>query len=111
MMKSGETFRDLTKAEVEALLECFDFLRNGYKPLFDFRNSLTWVIKLKHAFNASVITVCLFDSSYTIIKNGVVRKTMEFIDHESRYSLVVNSDLSCGVIRQSGGGGERLIYG
>lgn len=111
MIKSGETFRDLTKAEVEALLECFDFLRNGYKPMFDCRNRLTWVIKLKHSFNTSVIMVCLFDNSYTIIKNGVVRKTVEVKDDKDRYSLVVNSDLSCGVIHQSDGGGEKLISG
>lgn len=109
MIKSGETFQDLTKAEVEALLECFDFLRNGYKPMFDYRSGLTWVIKLQHAWNSSVIMVCLFENSYTIIKNGVVRKTVEVKDDKSRYSLVINTDFSCGVIRQSDGRGERVI--
>lgn len=109
MMIRNSEFTDLTKAQVEALLECFDFLRNGFIPIGDFTVSDHWFIRLRHKHNGSMLTVWIFNHRYTIFRNGKLRKMVVWAETNSRYALMVNSDMSTGVMRTSGDGYERLI--
>lgn len=103
-MKHLSEFTDLTRAQVEALLECFDFLRNGYVQLFDELVCGSWVIRMKHSRNGNALVVVIQRSGYYIRKNGIVQKSVVIRDLQSRYRLFVNSDMTVGVVRTSQSG-------
>ena len=69
MIKKDSEFTDLTKAEVEALLECFDFLRNGYVQVINYNVAGVWIIKMKHGRNGAILSINILKSSYVIFKN------------------------------------------
>lgn len=101
MIKRDSEFTDLTKAEVEALLECFDFLRNGYVQVIDYNAAGVWVIKMKHSRNGAMLSICILKSSYTIFKDDKLLKKVDFFSDNNLFGLVVNSDMSVGVYRQT----------
>ena len=103
-MKHLSEFTDLTRAQVEALLECFDFLRNGYIQVFDYTFAGSWVIKMKHSRNGNAVVFVIKREGYDIHKNKVLQKSVAMKDNKSRYRLFVNSDMSIGVVRTSHGG-------
>lgn len=109
MITRDSEFTDLTKAEVEALLECFDFLRNGYVVVIDFNSGRNWVIKMKHHKNAARLSVWIKKQSYTIFKNGRPVKTVHLYKDHDLYGLVVNSDMSVGVYRQTPRVSQKLV--
>lgn len=110
-MERGSEFTGLTRCQVEALLECFDFLRNGYKQSIDFNHLGTWIIGLKHENNQNKIWVTIKKNGYIIKKNGKVQKSVSYTASSDRYRLFVNSDMSVGVVRQKHGVDESLIKG
>lgn len=110
-MKHDSEFTDLTRAQVEALLECFDFLRNGYIQVLDHTYLDSWVILMRHARNGNTLSVVIQRSGYYIRKNRVLQKSVVIRDNKSRYRLFVNSDMSVGVVRTSQGGDVNSVSG
>ena len=106
-----KSFTDLTKCQVEALLECFDFLRNGYVQIIDWNHLGTWIITLRHERNQNRIWVEIKRNRYVIKKNGKVQKSVLYNASSDRYRLFVNSDMSVGVVRLKHGVDETLIKG
>lgn len=108
-MTHVEEFTNLTKAEVEALLECFDFLRNGYKQLIDFNRNGLWIIRMKHQKNGCVLTVMIRACEYMILRNGRLSKNVAYPSSADRYKLFVNSDMTIGVVRLSPDADKTLV--
>ena len=92
---------NLTKAQVEALLECFDFLINGYEEQSCFEVGDLWIIQMKHKRTQRALRVFIHPNSYRIQVGGRTRKKVLFSSSKDRYELVVNSEKSVGVIKLS----------
>lgn len=86
-------FTDLTKAQVEALQTCFDFLRNGYLSIMDWNLNGLWVIRLRHKANGHTIAVHIKDNCYTVYKDAKRVKYAAFNESPKRFSLAVDSDM------------------
>lgn len=110
-MNRDSEFTGLTRLQVEALLECFDFLRNGYVQIIDFNVDDRWIIKMRHKKNGNVLVVTIMTDCYIISKNGKVQKTVMMREGPDRYRLFVNSDMSVGVVRTSPGADAEFIPG
>lgn len=108
-MNRGSEFTGLTRLQVEALLECFDFLRNGYIQFIDFNVDDKWIIKMRHKKNGNVMIITIMSDCYIISKNGIVQKSVMMPEGSDRYRLFVNSDMSVGVVRTRRGAGDGLI--
>lgn len=108
-MNRGSEFTGLTRLQVEALLECFDFIRNGYSPIIDYNVDERWVIKLRHRSNGNWLTVTIMTDFYKICKNGILQKSVRMRESNDRYRLFVNSDMSVGVVRTRRDAGDGLI--
>ena len=102
-MNRGSEFTGLTRLQVEALLECFDFLRNGYLPVIDYNVNGQWIIKMRHKKNGNWLRVTIMTNCYKISKNGKTQKSVMRCEGPDRYRLFVNSDMSVGVVRTSPG--------
>ena len=109
MITRDSEFTDLTKAEVEALLECFDFLRNGYVQVIDYNVAGVWIIKMKHGRNGAILSINILKSSYVIFKNDKLVKKVNLYGDDNLYGLVVNSDMSVGVYRQTPRVSQKLV--
>lgn len=109
--KRDSEFTDLTKAQVEALLECFDFLHNGYLPETDYTSKDVMIIKLKHKQNGHRLSIWVRRDAYVIFKDGRPVKRMQFRDDAGKYRLMVNSDMSVGVVRLSVSADARFVSG
>lgn len=94
--------KNLTKAQVEALLECFDFLANGYHETSFIHLKDLWVVCFLNNRTKNVIRVFIHYDSYRIWSHGRTRKKLTFHDTQSRYDITVNSDATLGVIRVRG---------
>lgn len=94
--------KSLTKAQVEALLECFDFLANGYHETSFIHLKDLWVVCFLNNRTKNVIRVFIHYDSYRIWSHGRTRKKLTFHDTQSRYDITVNSDATLGVIRVRG---------
>lgn len=110
-MTHVEEFTNLTKAEVEALLECFDFLRNGYVQLINFNRDGLWIIRMRHKAKGRTLTISISDCKYVIWKDRKLSKLVAFRSSADRYRLFVNSDMSVGVVRLNAGGGQKVVPG
>lgn len=110
-MNRGSEFTGLTRLQVEALLECFDFLRNGYLPVIDYNVNGQWIIKMRHKKNGNWIVVTIMTDCYRISKNGVRQKSVMMHEGPDRYRLFVNSDMSVGVVRTSPSADSGVIPG
>ena len=96
-------FDYLTKAQVEALLECFDFLKNGYQEKATFEVGDLWVIQLQHKRNFRVLRMFIRPDRYKICERKRVRKMVLFESSKERYKVLVNSDATLGVIKLKAG--------
>lgn len=110
-MNRGSEFTGLTRLQVEALLECFDFLRNGYLPIIDYNVNGQWIIKMRHKKNGNWLVVTIMTDCYRISKNGKTQKSVMMHEGPERYRLFVNSDMSVGVVRTSPGADAELVPG
>ena len=110
-MNRGSDFTGLTRLQVEALLECFDFLRNGYVQIIDYNVNGQWIIKMRHKKNGNWLVVTIMTDCYRISINGKTRKSVMMHEGSDRYRLFVNSDMSVGVVRTSPGADAELIPG
>ena len=111
IFKRDSEFTDLTRAQVEALLECFDFLHNGYLPETDYQSDGVQVIKLKHKRNGHRLSIWIKPHTYTVFKDGKLVKLVQFDNHMDKYRLMVNSDMSVGVVRLSVSADARFVSG
>lgn len=109
--KRDSEFTDLTKAQVEALLECFDFLHNGYLPETDYQSDGVQIIKLKHKKNGHRLSIWIHPLTYIVFKDGKQVKMVQFHDYKDKYRLMVNSDMSVGVVRLSVSPDVRFVSG
>jgi hypothetical protein len=109
--KRDSEFTDLTKAQVEALLECFDFLHNGYQDMGTYNFDSVALFRLRHKRKGTWIKVVSRTDSYDIYKDKELRKSVVFKDDFSRYRLMVNSDMSVGVVRLSVSADARFVSG
>ena len=110
-MNRDSDFTGLTRLQVEALLECFDFLRNGYVQIIDYNVNGQWIIKMRHKKNGNWLVVTIMTDCYRISINGKTRKSVMMHEGSDRYRLFVNSDMSVGVVRTSPGADAELISG
>ena len=108
--KRDSEFTNLTRCQVGALLECFDFLANGYEPIIDYSSYDIWVIVLRHKKKSKRISVQIYQNFYVIRRNGEVVKTVSFKPSQDRFKAIVNSDLSIGVVKLSGGVSSRVVF-
>ena len=90
---------NLTKAQVEALLECFDFLLCGYVEKSCFEVGDLWYISFEHQRTKKRIQVFIHPDRYRVVVAGHTRKKMVFTDCSERFRIVVNSEKSIGVIK------------
>lgn len=111
MNNNDSEFTNLTRAQVGALQECFDFLRNGYEPFFDTTIEGFWHIFLKHKRNGSYITVKIYTDRYIIRKRGNWIKQDVLPDDGHLYRLSVDSDLNVTVTKMSRGVNKELVSG
>lgn len=103
--------KNLTKAQVEALLECFDFLANGYHETSFINLDDLWVVCLLNNRTKNVIRVFIHRDSYRIWSHGRTRKKLTFHDTRSLYDIMVNSDATLGVVRVSSRVSSKLVQG
>lgn len=89
---SDRFFTDLTKAQVEALLQCFDFLDNGYHEQSCFEVDDVWIIQMQHSRTLRVIRVFIRPDRYRIVVRGRTKKKVLFASSQYRYRILVNSD-------------------
>lgn len=110
-LKRDSEFTDLTRAQVEALLECFDFLHNGYQDMGTYIFDSVAIFRLRHKRKGTWIKVISRTDSYDIYKEKELRKSVVLDDDFSRYRLLVNSDMSVGVVRLSVSADARFVSG
>lgn len=110
-MNRGSEFTGLTRCQVEALLECFDFLRNGYQDMGTYNFDDVAMYRLRHKRKGTWIRVISRPQSYDIYKEKTLRKSVEVLDDLNRYRLFVNSDMSVGVVRTGPGADVEVIPG
>lgn len=111
MIERGKQFESLTKCQVEALLECFDFLHNGYVEKASFEVGDVWVIVLRHKRTFKQIKIYIRPDRYKIVSRSKIKKKALFGADRERYRLVVNSDMTCGVVRMCLGESQKLVSG
>lgn len=102
MLKESK-FENLTRSQVEALLECFDFLKNGYEEKASFEVDDLWIIQLMHKRTFKVIRMFIRPDRYRLQANGITRKKVMFSNGLDRYRIIVNSDATVGVIKTRSG--------
>lgn len=90
---------NLTKAQVEALLECFDFLLCGYEENECSEFGDLWYISFEHRRTKKRIQVFIHHDRYKVVVAGRTRKQMVFTDCSERFRIVVNSEKSIGVVK------------
>lgn len=92
---------NLTKAQVEALLECFDYFANGWVEYQFIELGKVWIVGMEHKRTKKDMKVFIYPNRYRVRINYLTRKVMEFTPDERRYRLWVNSDGSVGVVKLS----------
>ena len=97
-------YKNLTKTQVEALQECFDFLANGYAEYQFIQLRNVWIVGLYNQKNQNDMKVFIYENRFRIRKNFVTKKVIEREPSPDRYRLMVNSDASIGVVRMAQGG-------
>lgn len=107
----NEYFAGLTKAQVEALKECFDFLRNGYVEVFSSWHRMVAVILLRHKENGNRLSVRICRYTYAIYKNHELVKAVGFKPDNCLYNIAVDSDMSLKVESCQSSRDARLIKG
>lgn len=108
--KRNSEFTNLTRCQVGALLECFDFLHNGYEPFIDYSSNDVWVILLRHRRTNKRLSVQIYHTFYNIRRGGELIKSVAFKPSSDRYRVIVNSDMSVGVVKLSGGVDSRVVF-
>ena len=103
--------KNLTRAQVEALLECFDFLLCGYVEKTCFEVSDLWYISFEHQRTKKRIQVFIHPNRYRVVVEGHTRKKLTFMDTRSLYDIMVNSDATLGVVRVSSRVSSKLVQG
>lgn len=99
MITSTKELTNLTKAQVEALLECFDFLANGYLETACIEVGDLWIIQMRHKRTQRAIRVFISKDRYRLLVGGHTRKKVLFPSTPDRYRIIVNSDASVGVVK------------
>lgn len=110
-ISDSSEFTNLTKAQVEALSQCFDFLHNGYLPVMDWNINGLWVIRLRHKANGHAIAVHIKENCYTIYKDAKRVKYACFNASPKRFLLAVDSDMKVRAHIMRSGADERLVSG
>lgn len=82
----------LTRVQVEAFKECFDFIRNGYREITAYSDCDHWYIKLRHGRKRSRIEIYIQEFSYQILRNGNAIKCICRNPSPERYHLEVDSE-------------------
>lgn len=108
--KRDSEFTNLTRCQVGALLECFDFLHNGYEPIIDYSGSEAWVIILRHRRTNKRLAVMIYENFYVVRRDCKDVKTVTFKPSQDRFKAIVNSDMSIGVVKLSGGVSSRVVF-
>ena len=111
MKRNDSEFTNLTLAQVEALRECFDFLKNGYIQTIDFNVKYLWIIKMRHRANGNSINVHITEQYYEIWKNGRCSKKVYHRVNGERFALSVDSEMKVQVRPINVGACAKLING
>lgn len=111
MNNNDSEFTNLTRAQVGALQECFDFLRNGYVQVSDFYFDGKWVIRMRHQQKFAWLTITIKPYQYAIRKNGAKVKEVFFRFNHARFAMSVDSDLNVTVTKMSRDANKKLVSG
>lgn len=101
----------LTIVQVEALRECLDFLRNGYREEANIALSGVTYIKLVHCDTRSIIMVKIWPWRYVIRHDRKTVKDVAVDPDPKRYDCEVNSLMGLTVTRSRTSAKTRLIFG
>lgn len=99
----------LTIVQVEALRECLDFLRNGYKEENCVLIKEITYIKLRNYNKASWISVLVGPWEYYIRHNGKKVKAIQTSPDNYRYDCLVDSVMALRITRKYTSAKTRLI--
>lgn len=104
-------YTGLTRIEVEALRECFDFVKNGYVFLVGYHDDKQWFIKLRHRMHVRYLKVYIHEWNYTIIRDTKCVKSVSVNPDDYRYDVVLHSELRIKQCYFASNGGEKLVFG
>lgn len=83
----------LTTTQVEAVIDCFDFIRNGYREIVSYCSNEIWLIKLRHTTNKKCLRIYIHPHSYYVSDGKDVRKFVEHKDDGWRYDIEIDSEV------------------
>lgn len=109
-MFSGE-YKGLTRIEVEALKECFDFIANGYQLVVGYHDSTQWFVKLRHRMHERYLRVYIHQWNYSIIRDYKCVKSISVNPDDYRYNVVLDSGLKIKRCYFASDGREKLVFG
>lgn len=98
-MIQNRKFTNLTKAQTEALLECFGYFVDGWVEHKFICISRVWIIWLKHQRNQRDMQIFIYPHRYRVRVDHMTKKVREFKPDGNRYQLVVNSDSTVSVVQ------------
>lgn len=104
-------YTGLTRIEVEALRECFDFINNGYVFIVGYHDDKQWFIKLRHRMHVRYLKVYIHDWNYSIIRDTKCVKSVSVNPDDYRYDVVLHSELTINKCYFLTGGSEKLVSG
>lgn len=103
------SWKGLTVVQVEALRECLDFLRNGYRE----ESCVTLIgrtyIKLRNYSKASWISVLISPWGYSIRHDGKKVKAIKTDPDDIRYDCLVDSVMVLRITKKYTSAKEKLI--
>ena len=106
-----KTWGGLTIVQVEALRECLDFLRNGYREEGSVTLAGVTYLKLRHSDTRSIIIVKIWPWRYVIRHDRKTVKDVAVDPDHKRYDCEVNSLMKLNVTRSRTSAKTRLIFG
>ena len=109
-MFSGE-YTGLTRIEVEALRECFDFIDNGYLLVVGYHDDKQWFIKLRHYKHKRYLKIYIHKWFYSIIRDYKCVKSISISPDDNRYNVVLGSNLSIKRCYFVSNGCEKQVFG
>ena len=107
----GGEYKGLTRIEVEALRECFDFIANGYQLIVGYHDERQWFVKLRHRMHNRYLRVYIHKWSYSIIRDWKCVKSISVNPDDYRYEIVLDSSLTIKRCYFISNGHEKLVFG
>lgn len=85
--------------QVEVLREYLDLMQNDYIPLVACAVNKLWTISMKHRHNGNRIILKTSRFGYSIRKNGVMVKQVNYCSQKKKLVCLINSELCSDILR------------